>query len=116
MFRLNRENVLSLFLAFVVIWFGVNEFTNPASWTAFIPQFLNVSGEMARYMVMAHGAILVLAGLALVFDWKRRSAAFVIFIMILSIVATIIMGEGLGEIAVRDIGLLGMALALSLRS
>lgn len=115
MSKINKELVLSCFLGFVVIWFGANEILYPERWAAFAPSFLRAM-EMINYLVMAHGIVLALSGLALIFNFHRRIAAFVLFLMIGQIVVTLIMVSGLDEIAVRDIGLLGMALALSLKN
>jgi len=113
--RIHREMILSLFLAFVVIWFGINEILNPENWTVFIPKFLNIEAQ-AENLILLHGGVLVLSGLALVFNWKRKIAASIIFLLILSIVFTLFQGEGLSETVVRDIGLLGLALALALKN
>ncbi|HEY4494018.1 MAG TPA: hypothetical protein VJB95_01125 [Candidatus Paceibacterota bacterium] len=109
-----KELVLAWFLGFVVLWFGYKEVTGPNSWTAMIPSFLGVEGQMAVNLVMAHGIILILSGLALVFNFHRRIAASVIALLILAIVGNFLMTGGLSAVAVRDIGLLGMALALAL--
>lgn len=115
MYRFNKENVLSFFLAFVVIWFGYNEVTNPEQWVAFVPSFLG-GGDTTQYLVVAHGIILILSGLSLIFSFHRRKAALVVLLMLAGIVFTLLSVSGLDEIAVRDIGLLGMALALSLKN
>lgn len=115
MYRFNNENILSFFLAFVVIWFGYNEVTNPEQWVAYVPSFLG-GGSMTEYLVVAHGIILILSGLSLIFNFHKRTAAFVILLMLAGIVFTLLSVSGLDEIAVRDIGLLGMALALTLKN
>lgn len=115
---INKEIVLSYFLGFVVIWFGVNEILHPERWAVFVPSFLS-SGNMVNYvnyLVVAHGIVLVLSGLSLAFNFHRRIAAFIVFLMLVEIIITLIRASGLDEIAVRDIGLSGMALALSLKN
>ena len=115
MSRINTETILSLFLGFVVLWFGYNEITNPAAWAVFVPTYLNV-GEMVNNLVIAHGAVLAAAGLAMIFNFHRRLAAGLIALLILGIVTTLLQVEGLTDVSVRDIGLLGMALALATRN
>lgn len=115
MSRLNTDTILSLFLGFVVIWFGYNEVTNPEAWTVFVPSFFG-GGSMIINLVMAHGVVLILSGLSVILNFHRRLGASVIALMIFSIVVTLISGSGLDEIAVRDIGLFGMALALAMRN
>lgn len=116
MSRLNTETILSLFLGFVVIWFGYNEVTNPEAWGVYVPSFIGATGAMLNNLVMAHGAVLVLSGLAIIFNFHRKAGASVIALMLLSIVITLVMGAGLDDVAVRDIGLFGMALALALKN
>ena len=111
--RFNRELILSLALGFVVSWFGSNEILHPASWTVFVPNFLGFLGDqIIIYLVMFHGVLLIICGLGLVFNFYRRIAAFIIFLMLLDIIITLFLEEGLDEIVVRDIGLAGMAFAL----
>jgi len=116
MTRLNTETILSLFLGFVVIWFGYNEVINPAAWAVYVPSFVTATGTMLNNLVIVHGVILVFAGLAVIFNFQRKIGATVIAIMLLGIISTLVMGSGLDEIAVRDIGLFGMALALALKN
>lgn len=100
-----------MFLGFVVIWFGLNEVRNPEAWAIYVPGFLQ-GMSMVNTLVLVHGVILILSGVALIFNFYRRLAAIVLALMLLDIVATLWLGSGLDEITVRDIGLLGMALAL----
>lgn len=111
MSRINKDTILALFLGFVVIWFGYQEVTDPGAWAVYVPAFLG-AGAMVKNLVMAHGAVLVLSGLSLIFNFHRKTAAIVIAIILLDIVVTLILDSGLDEIVVRDIGLFGMALAL----
>lgn len=113
--HINRETVLSYFLAFVVFWFGFNEVSSPANWTGLVPGFLG-SGAMLTYLVVFHGSLLILCGLALVFRFHPRVAAGILALMLLDIAATLIVRGGLSDVAVRDIGLFGVALALSFRN
>ena len=115
MSKISRETVLSYALGFVALWFGGNEIMDSGSWAGYLPPFLTET-EMANTIVFAHGILLVASGLSLVFNFYRRMGAFVLFLLLLGIVGTLLFTGGLNEISVRDIGLLGMALALSLRS
>jgi len=115
MSNLNRGTILSWFLAFVVVWFGVNEVLHPASWASLVPDFTRVIAT-ASQLVSIHGILLILLGLALIFDYHRRVASGVISVMILFIIAGFLSDGSLSPVAVRDIGLFGMALALSFRS
>ncbi len=111
---INRENILSIFLAIVVIWFGYNEVSNPEKWVAMVPSFFG-EGEIITYLVMAHGAILLISGAALVFNFKRRLFASIIALMILAIVVNFFQTGGIGATMIRDVGLFGLALGLAMR-
>ncbi|MEX2052301.1 MAG: hypothetical protein WD991_01220 [Candidatus Paceibacterota bacterium] len=108
---LNRENILSFFLAVVVLWFGYQEVSAPENWVSLVPEFFG-NGENLRYMVLAHGAILILSGLFLIFNFKRRIAAGVIALMLLGIIINFYQTGGISATLIRDVGLLGMALGL----
>lgn len=105
-------NILSWFLGFVVLWFGIGEIMSPQNWIAFVPDFLG-NGQLATTAVFFHGLILSACGLLLVFNHYRRLAAAVIGLLLLEIIINLVFQAGLSDVAVRDIGLLGMAIALA---
>ena len=112
--KLNRGKVISFFLAFVSLWFGVKEISSPEAWTAFVPSFLG-TGKTLVYLVVFHGIALTLSGLAVLFNFHRRIAAGILALMILQIIVEFFSNSGLSETVVRDIGLFGMALALTMK-
>ena len=112
---ITMRNVASCFLAFVVMYFGIQEVRSPEQWVVFVPSFLG-SGEILRYPVMLHGLVLILCGLGVVCNIGRRIAAGILALMIAQIVVTMFRVTGLDETVARDIGLFGMALALSLKN
>lgn len=109
------ETVLAWGLAFVVIWFGANEVLKPEDWVGLVPAFFG-GGTLATWLVLAHGATLVLCGLAIALDIYRFAAAAVVSFMLAQIVFSFIIQSGLSDVAVRDIGLLGASLSLTLMS
>ena len=113
--KLNRENILSYALGFVVLWFGINEVMNPAAWSVFVPEFLG-TGEWINTLVLLHGILLIISGLGLIFNFYRRLFAGIVAILLLGVIFSLISVSGLDEIAVRDIGLLGIAIALALKN
>ncbi|MCL5733790.1 MAG: hypothetical protein M1334_04030 [Patescibacteria group bacterium] len=106
-----RNLILSWSIAFVVIWFGVNEIHSPQDWVVYAPSFLG-TGRLADNLVLFHGLLLCVSGAALVFNFYRRMAALIIFLMILEISATFIFQTGVSDVVVRDIGVAGAALSL----
>jgi uncharacterized membrane protein YphA (DoxX/SURF4 family) len=114
MSKINQKVILSLALGFVVIWFGINEIMHPASWTAFAPSFLG-EGSLVYNLVIIHGFVLIISGISLILGFNRRFFALILSLMLLDIIITLIYNSGLEEIAVRDIGLFGMAIALMMK-
>lgn len=115
MSKINKDLVLSLALGFVVIWFGISEITSPEKWGVYVPDFLSSLGSL-KNLVIIHGVVLVLCGIGVIFNFHRRIAAFLIACMIVQIIVTLFIGEGLDELVVRDIGLLGLSLALLVKN
>lgn len=107
-----RDNVASVALAFVLFWFGAEELHSPANWTVFVPKFIG-SSSLAVHLVTVHGAVLCLAAAMIVLNYGRRVAAAVVSFLILEIIIDLIISAGLSPIAVRDIGLFGLALSLA---
>lgn len=110
---LNRNSILSFFLAFVLAWFGIHELFTPVDWVVFVPSFLG-GGSLATASVTIHGIVLIVCALMLIFDYHRRLASGIVAIMFAEIIFTLLKSSGLSDVAVRDIGLLGMAIANSL--
>jgi hypothetical protein len=108
------SRIVSWGLAFVVIWFGINEIISPRDWVAFAPAFLG-SGGLALFSVFLHGTVLCACGLLLVFNHYRRLGAFILVLLLTEIIILLWIEGGLSDIVVRDIGLWSMALALSLK-
>ena len=113
--KVNTEVVLSYFLGFIVLYIGAQEVLSPAKWTIFVPEFLG-NGPTIVYLVILHGLLLLAVGFAFIFNFHRRIAAFVLSLMLFEIIINLLVVEGLSEIALRDIGLLGMAIALALKN
>lgn len=112
---INRDNVISLFLGIVLIWFGLNEISSPDKWVFYVPDFLSEM-ESVNLLVQAHGIILLISGFALIFNFKRRVVAMVVALMLLGIIVTLFRNGGVDATLIRDIGLFGMALSLTFRS
>ena len=111
----NVEQVISYALAFVVVWFGTNEIFAPGDWAAFVPSFLGTD-SLALSLVVVHGLLLTASGLLLAFNFYRRIGAIVLALMLAEIIVSLLVESGLTDVAARDIGLLGIAVALALPS
>jgi hypothetical protein len=107
------QNVLSYALAFVVIWFGINEILSPSDWVVFAPAFLGTE-NLAIYAVIAHGILLSICGLLLIFNVYRKLAGIILSLLFIEIIVDLLISSGLSDITVRDIGLLGASIAIAL--
>ena len=107
------QTILRLFLAFVVIWFGLQEIFTPDTWVTFVPTFLG-QGSLALDLVIVHGIILTVCAVLLIFKLYTRLAAWIVVVLLLEIIINLIFKSGFSGLVVRDIGILGMALAIAL--
>lgn len=102
---------LSYALAIVVLWFGVSEIITPTPWESFVPGFFG-EGPLIPVLVVIHGIILVICGIMFLFNFHRRIAAAAVTLLIFESIVDTIIGSGITDIAIRDVGLFGAALAL----
>lgn len=108
---MNPEHILSYALGFVVAWFGLNEVLRPQEWVTFAPAFLG-DGTFALTLVVLHGIVLVSCALLLFFNVYRKIAATILALIFVEVIFGLVTQTGLSDIAVRDIGLCGMAIGL----
>ncbi len=113
--HINADVIIRIFLAFVLFWFGINEVMNPGMWVGFVPKFLG-SGSTATTLVTIHAIVLILAGLALLAKFYIKYTAIIVALMLIEIILDLISHGGLSGIAVRDIGLLALPLALAVEA
>ncbi len=112
MFKINRENILVYFLAFVLFFFGYQEVSNSEMWVRLVPMFMaNIIAP--TILVLIHGLVLIFSGLALIFNFYRKYVTGLVALMLVEIIVILMFKSGgLDPTSVRDIGLLGMVLAL----
>ena len=110
---LNPEHVASYGLGFVAAWFGASELLAPQEWVTFAPPFLG-QGSLAISLVVLHGIVLAVCALLLFTNQYRRIAGAVMALLFVEIIFNLITQTGLSDIAVRDIGLLGLSISIAL--
>lgn len=110
----NASNLfLRLGLAFVFLWFGIDKFVNPEYWiNAWVPlwfqgilKYLNIENLNFIYL---DGIFEIILGLGFLFNIFVKLFAFAAVLFLLAVLFSF----GLNEVTVRDIGLIGAALAL----
>ena len=112
-FSNNYPLVMRFFLAFVLGWFGISEILTPKYFSGYVPQIATALLPISLYnLVQIHGAVLLILALCLIFRLYLRYTGVVILLVLLSIIGGLISISGFNEIAVRDIGLFGLALSI----
>jgi uncharacterized membrane protein YphA (DoxX/SURF4 family) len=100
-----------ILLGVVFFWFGYHELVQPGGWTQYVP-VVNESSSLAVILVLAHGWALFVTGAALVAGIAPRAAAAVASVLLLEIVISLAV-TGLDPTALRDVGVLGLAVCLT---
>jgi uncharacterized membrane protein YphA (DoxX/SURF4 family) len=98
-------------LGVVFFWFGYHELVQPGGWTQYVPA-VNESSSLAVILVLAHGWVLFVTAAALVAGIAPRAAAAVASVLLLEIVISLAV-TGLDPTAMRDVGVLGLAVCLT---
>src|SRR3989339_648763 len=100
---------LRLGMSFVFLWFGLNQFFNPAAFLGYLPPAIFES-SFAHAAVIANGIFEVVFGLLLALGLYTRITAAILALHLL--VITIELGDN--DIAIRDIGLTTATIAIAL--
>jgi uncharacterized membrane protein YphA (DoxX/SURF4 family) len=100
-----------ILLGVVFFWFGYHELVQPGGWTQYVP-VVNESSSLAVILVLAHGWVLFVLAAALVAGIAPRVAAAIASVVLLEIVISLAV-TGLSATALRDLGVLGLAVCLT---
>jgi uncharacterized membrane protein YphA (DoxX/SURF4 family) len=100
-----------ILLGVVFFWFGYHELIRPGDWTQYVPA-VSESSSLAVILVLAHGWVLFVTAAALVAGIAPRAAAAVASVLMLEIVIALAV-TGLSDTALRDVGVLGLAVCLT---
>jgi hypothetical protein len=116
--QLNRDGVrhlaMRLGLGFVMCWFGVQELRSPSEWAVFVPSFVtDISPVAVNDLVLLHGFLLVLAAASVVLGLLYLPGAVLGVGLIAEILFGLWIDSGFNDLVVRDIGLLGLAVAVA---
>ena len=106
------STVARLLLGFVLLWFGYHELISPGLWTGYVP-IISATSQAAQVLVLAHGWMLLVLAAALLCGVAPRLAAAVASMLLLEIVISLSVSGGLSDLVLRDVGVLGLAIAIS---
>ena len=98
-------------LGVVFAWFGYHELLEPARWTQYVP-VIRESSSLAIIAVLVHGWVLFVLATALLAGIAPRVTAAVASLVMLEIVISLAV-TGLSDTALRDVGVLGLAVCLT---
>jgi uncharacterized membrane protein YphA (DoxX/SURF4 family) len=98
-------------LGLVFLWFGFHELEHPGDWTQYVP-VISESSNLAIVLVLMHGWVLFVLGFALIAGIEPRWSAALASVIMLEIVISLIV-TGLSDTALRDVGVLGLAVCLT---
>mgnify|MGYP001610523478 CR=1 FL=1 len=109
---------MRIFLAFVFVWFGISELSNPTHFSGFVPSSISNLGLDENLLIQIHGAFLVLLSFCLIFKfYLRYTGLLAVFIMLQIIFGLLLINNfELDDIIVRDIAILGLAIGIWLQS
>lgn len=100
-----------ILLGVVFAWFGYHELLQPGLWTQYVPAVAE-SSQAAVILVLAHGWVLLVTAAALIAGIAPRAAAALASALMLEIVIGLA-ATGLSATALRDVGVLGLAVCLT---
>ena len=98
-------------LGLVLAWFGYHELTSPDQWTGYVP-VINEASQLAIVAVLVHGWVLFVLAVALIAGIAPRISAAIASVLLLEIVISLSV-SGLSDTAMRDVGVLGLAVVLA---
>lgn len=101
-----------ILLGLVLLWFGWHELVSPGLWTGYVP-VLSATSHLAEVLVLAHGWLLLVLAVGLVAGVAPRVAAAVASLLMFEIVISLAATGGLSDLVLRDVGVLGLSLAVA---
>jgi uncharacterized membrane protein YphA (DoxX/SURF4 family) len=98
-------------LGLVFVWFGWHEVVQPGRWTQYVP-VISESSQTATVLVAVHGWVLLALAAALILGVAPRVSAAIASLLLLEIVISLL-ATGFSDTAMRDVGVLGLAVVLT---
>ena len=98
-------------LGLVLSWFGYHELVQPSLWTGYVP-LVSGSGFLVL-LVLAHGWLLLMLAVVMFAGIAVRVAAALCTLLMIEIVSSLTITNGLSDLVLRDVGVLGLAVCLT---
>ena len=101
--------IIRVGLALVLLWFGIDEIINPENWFGYVPAWIiSIIPISLKLFIIFNGIFEIFIGALLLIGFKTRIIALISALHLLSITLSI----GYNDIAIRDFGLMLMAISL----
>ena len=110
-----RHLLMRLAMAFVLSWFGIQELRSPAEWAVFVPNFVSDHSPIAiNDLIIIHGFLLLVAAAAIFFGVFHLLGSLLAMGLLADIILGLWLNDGINDLVIRDLGLMGLAAALAL--
>lgn len=93
--------VLRVGIGAVIIWFSLQQLSDPSSWITYLPSWIESVPVSQINFIYLNGWFELVLGIFLIMGFYTRIVAFFLSLHLLSIVLTV----GYNEIGVRDFGI-----------
>ncbi len=101
--------ILRFGLAFVLLWFGINQLISPSSWLSWLPPWTDSLFVSGKTLILLNGVIDTLLGVVFTLGLWIRFFGVIAFLHIFSLAVSI----GWNDVGIRDVGLAIAALSLA---
>jgi hypothetical protein len=104
-------------LGLVLGWFGLHEILAPADWARFVPEgVVRISPIGVSSLVTLHGLVLLLAAVAITLGFLLRAACILAAGILFEVIVVLLAGGNAEDLhlVVRNVGCLGLAVAIAL--
>src|SRR3989344_118217 len=93
--------ILRIGIGLVIIYFGLQQISDPSAWTAYLPRWIENLPVSDINFVYLNGYFELIFGALLILGFQTRIVSFLLSLHMLGIVLTV----GYNEIGVRDFGI-----------
>ncbi|TMB64723.1 MAG: hypothetical protein E6J43_13090 [Chloroflexi bacterium] len=110
-----RHFLMRLGLCSVMYWFAIQELRMPSDWAVFVPSFvMDFSPVAVDQLILLHGFLLLLGASSIVLGLFYLPGCLLASGLILEILLGLWWDDGINDVVVRDVGLLALAVALTI--
>jgi len=102
--------IIRVGIAIVFLWFGISKIIDPTAWISWLPQWIVQLPISVTTNLIIQGMIETVVGALLLIGLFTRFAAVIAALTMVIVIISV----GYSDIAIRDLGILSIAVALAL--